>query len=251
MKKARANGLPPKGDAGPVTRFFSPVTRWLFINLLGFPGSLVLCGMLNRVRIYGRSRIPATRNTLLLANHQSMIDSFPIGYAAFFPRNTVRTYLTPWNPAAAENFFGNRFLAWVFYQFKCIPVARGRRDLKALNRSVRALRTGTMVLFPEGTRTRDGSVGRGRPGPGMVILQTRPCVIPVTIDGMNSILPIGARIPRVGKRLSIYFGKPIDYDDLAAQGISRETAQKIVDRAMERVSRQRRVIARVRPVRRG
>ena len=238
---------PSLGEGGgPVGKLLLPMTRWLFTNLLAAPAVLLFFGLLTHTRIYGRGRVPLVRNTLLVANHQSMIDSFPIGYAVFFPANVVRSYLVPWNPAAQENFFKNPVLAWVFHQFKCIPVRPGRRDLRAMNRSVRALRDSTMILFPEGTRSRDGTVGRGRPGPGLVILETRPTVVPVTIKGMDQVLPIGARFPRIGKRVSIYFGHPIEYDDLAKIGRSREVAQKIVDRVMDRVAFQRRVLARLR-----
>lgn len=232
---------------GPLGNRTLPLTRWLFTNLLAAPIVLIFFGLLTRTRIYGRPRVPLVRNTLLVANHQSMVDSFPIGYAAFFPANVIRPYLVPWNPAAQENFFKNPVLAWIFHQFKCIPVRPGRRDLKAMNRSVRGLRDSTMVLFPEGTRSRDGTMRRGRPGPGLVILETRPKVVPVTIEGMNRVLPIGARFPRIGQRVSIYFGHPIDYDDLVEMGRSREVAQKVVDRVMDRIAFQRRVLARLRP----
>ena len=228
----------------PVARWFLPVTRWVITNLIAPPCVFLFFGLLNRTRVYGRHRIPRAPNTLVLANHQSMIDSFPIAYFLFFPEKAFRPSLAPWNAAAAENFFRGPFQAWFFHQFQCIPVRRGRRDLRALIRSARVLRAGTLMLFPEGTRSRDGQVGRGRAGAGMVILQTRPCVIPVTIDGMDRILPVGRRLPRFGQRLSIYVGRPLEYDDLAARGRSREIAQKIVDRAMGRIRFQRRVLAR-------
>ena len=230
---------------GPVTRRLTPVTRWIITNVIAPPLVFLLFSVLNRTRIHGRRRIPRTPNTLILANHQSMIDSFPIAYFLFYPEKVFRPHLAPWNAAAQENFFRSPLLSWVFHQFKCIPVRRGRRDLRALIRCARELRRGTMMLFPEGTRSRDGKVGRGRAGAGMVILQTRPSVLPVTIDGMDRILPIGARFPRAGKRLSIYIGRPLDYEDLADQGRSRDVAQRIVDRAMDRIRFQRRALARM------
>jgi 1-acyl-sn-glycerol-3-phosphate acyltransferase len=166
-------------------------------------------------------------------------------FTAFVPREIIQPSLLPWHPAAEENFFRNRFYAWVFTMLKCIPVRPGRRDLKAINRSTRALEEGTMILFPEGTRSRDGSIGRVRPGAGLVLLGTGATVIPVTITGMDRVLPIGALIPRVGNRVSVYFGRPIDYSDLADQPRSRETAQRVVDRVMDRVRFQRRVIERL------
>lgn len=237
---------PYRGEyEGRLTTFLWPVTSWIMTNLVMGPFVVLFFWVLNRTRVYGRSRVPLEPNTLLISNHQSMIDSFAIGYSAFFPRNVFRPFLAPWNPAAQENFFKNKFLAWVFHQFKCIPVRPGRRDVKALNRSIRALRDSTMVLFPEGTRSRDGSIGRGRAGAGMVISGTQPNVVPVTIEGMDRVLPIGAKLPRIGQRISIYFGDPIDYADFEDAPRNRENAQLIVDRVMNRVRFQRRVLDRL------
>lgn len=234
-----------RGEAGGwLSRALWPFTSYLLANL-AVPFILLIWFVLNRTRVYGRHRVPRETNTLLLANHQSMIDSFLLTFTAFFPHELVRPALLPWHAAAAENFFRNRFAAWLFTQLKCIPVRPGRRDLKTIHRSVRALRHGTMILFPEGTRSRDGTIGAGRPGAGLAILGTRPHVIPVTLVGMDDVLPVGALFPRIGKRVAVYFGKPLDYSDLIAGPRSREMAQAIVDRVMERIRFQRRVVERL------
>jgi len=221
-----------------------PLTTYLAPNLtVPFVSALLL--VFNRTHIYGRRRVPMRTNTLLLSNHLSMIDSFLIVFAAFFPRELIQPSLLPWHPAAAENFFKNRFYAWIFNMLKCIPVRPGRRDLKAINRSTRALRDGTMILFPEGTRSRDGSIGKGRPGAGLALLESGATVIPVTITGMDAVLPVGRWFPRAGHRIVVYFGKPVDYSDLASAPRSRETAQRVVDRVMDRIRFQQRVIARL------
>src|SRR3989442_12335 len=95
-----------------------------------------------------------------------MLDSFLVGLGAFYPQSWLKPQLIPWNPAAAENFYKNPMLAWLADNWKCIWVREGRRDLHALHRMMEGLPRGTMTLFPEGTRSRDGSVGPGRPGPG-------------------------------------------------------------------------------------
>ena len=237
---------PYRGEhEGWLANFLGPIITWVLTNIILAPVVILFFWVLNRTRVYGRSRLPHAPNTLLLSNHQSMIDSFLIGYAAFFPYDIIKTYLVPWNPAAQENFFRNRLFSWVSHHLKCIPVRPGRRDLKAITRSVRALRDSTMILFPSGTRSRDGSIGRGRPGAGLVILGTGPKVIPVTIEGMDQVLPIGAWFPRLGKKVAIYFGRPINYDDLENRERSREAAQEIVDRVMSRISFQRRVLRRL------
>jgi 1-acyl-sn-glycerol-3-phosphate acyltransferase len=101
-----------------------------------------------------------------------------------------------------------------------------------------ALREGTMTLFPEGTRSRTGEVRRGRPGAGLMILGTEPTVIPVAIDGMQDLLPIGAKFPRPFKRITIYYGKPFDYSAYLGRPRSKETAQELVDEVIEVIRRQ-------------
>jgi 1-acyl-sn-glycerol-3-phosphate acyltransferase len=222
-----------------------PVTSFLAANLIA-PVFILIFFVLNRTRVMGRHRVPLRRNTLLLSNHQSMIDSFVVAVSAYYIRHLTRPDLIPWHPAAEENFFRNRLFAWFFDQLKCIPVRPGRRDLKAVYRSMRALGEGTLILFPEGTRSRDGSIGKGRPGAGLVILGNRPTVIPVTIEGLDEVLPIGARIPRLGKRVYVYIGKPVDYSAFVGDTRSKEIAQQVVDKVMDRIRFQRRVIRRFR-----
>jgi 1-acyl-sn-glycerol-3-phosphate acyltransferase len=185
--------------------------------------------VLNRATVIGRRNVPRERNTLLLSNHQSMIDSFLVGTAAYFGPATLKPYLIPWNPAAEENFFRNPFWAWWADNWKCIPVREGRRDNRALHRMIRASRRGTMILFPEGTRSRDGEIRKGRPGAGLVILANHPRVVPVTVDGLHDVLPVGARFPRFFKRIWLAFGRPIDYSEYIGQPRSKATAQAIVD----------------------
>jgi len=102
---------------------------------------------------------------------------------------------------------------------------------------IEVLPAGVMTLFPEGTRTRDGSVGPGQAGPGLLILATRARVIPVRIEGMREVLPIGKAVPRVFKRIRVTYGAPLDYTDFLALPRTRETAQAVVDRVMEQIRR--------------
>lgn len=191
--------------------------------------------VLNRTTVLGRKNVGEQRNTLLLSNHQSMIDSFPVSIFAYYPKSWIKPHLIPWHPAAEENFFKNRLVRWMSTLWRCIPVQQGRRDLNALNRMIEVLPGGVLTLFPEGTRSRDASVGRGRPGAGFVILGTRPRVIPVAIDGMQDLLPIGSWIPRFFKRIYVSYGEPIDFSEYLDSPPCRETAQAIVDRVMESI----------------
>lgn len=224
-------------NRGPLFRLVWPITAYLMTNFtVGM--FWVLFHIFNRTTVIGREHIDDEPNTLLLSNHQSMIDSFLVGLNAYFPRSLWKAHLLPWNPAAEENFYSTPLLRWLADNWKCIPIKEGRRDLRALHRMLKVLPAGVMTLFPEGTRTRDGSVGSGRAGAGFVILGARPRVIPVAIDGMRDVLPIGSVIPRFFKRVYVSYGKPIDYSDLLSQPRSRDVAQALADRVVDAIRRQ-------------
>ena len=222
---------------GRVFRFFFPFTSYVVINFCSIL-FWVYFFVLNRTKIIGRQNVGDEKNTLILANHQSMIDSFLVGLGAYFPHAIWKPHLMPWNPAAEENFFKNPILAWFSDNWKCIPVRRGRRDFHAVHRMSQVLPNGVIILFPEGTRSRDGSVLPGRPGVGLVALATRPRVIPVAIEGMNRVLPIGKVIPRIFQRVSVSYGPPIDCSDIYQMPRTRETTQLLVERAMEAIRAQ-------------
>lgn len=211
-----------------------PYTSWLITNITAV-GFAIYFFLLNRTTVTGRMNVDHSRNTLLLANHQTYIDSWLIGVSAFFPHTWWRPWLLPWNPAAIENLFHTRAWAWLAEQWRCIPVKEGRRDIGALKRILSVLRTGTVVMFPEGRRSRNGDVGTGVAGPGFIALKTFPTVIPVAIYGIEDVYPIGNFSPGFGKRIRIAIGEPIDYEDLKKRGRSKETAQELVDRVMDRV----------------
>jgi 1-acyl-sn-glycerol-3-phosphate acyltransferase len=196
---------------GWLFNFLWPFTRYAFTNLSVIVLGIPLFFIFNRTRIIGRKRVPQQRNTLLLSNHQSMIDSFLVGICAYFPQSLVKPYLVPWNPAAEENFFHPWWLGLLSDLWKCIPIRPGRRDPRALYRMTRALESGVMTLFPEGS--------------GLVILANKPAVVPVTIDGMDQVLPIGAKLPRLFKRLYVYYGEPIDYVDRIMDALRRQQAE--------------------------
>src|SRR5207247_9850539 len=122
----------------------------------------------------------------------------------------------PWNPAAAGNCYRTPILAWLADNWRCIWVQPGRRDLHALHRMIQVLPRGVMTLFPEGTRTRDGSVGPGHAGTGLLILATRARVIPVTIEGVREGLPSGRPGARSFEWVCVTQCPPLGYAEAAA-----------------------------------
>jgi len=87
------------------------------------------------------------------------------------------------------------------------------------------------MLFPEGTRRPDGTLGKGNRGVGKLIYDARPVVIPVSLTGLNR-----WRFPRLGQHGEARFGPPLDLDDLYELDDHKETHQLIVERVMAAIS---------------
>jgi 1-acyl-sn-glycerol-3-phosphate acyltransferase len=221
-------------DRGSIFRFFWPLTHYLVTNISVTLGYLYF-HLLNKTTVIGKEHVPKAANTLLLSNHQSMIDGFLVGLCAYYPLSLIRPSFIPWNPAAEENFFRNPILAWLADNWKCISVKKGRKDVSAVYKMKLALSSSPLTLFPEGTRSRNSEIGRGRAGSGMVILETWPAVIPVCIDGMDKLLPVGSIFPRLFKRIYVSYGKPVHLTEFKNMERNKETAQAVIDRVMNSI----------------
>lgn len=217
---------------GRLGRIYRSITLYLVTNITVFL-ALILLKLLNRTTVIGAENVPHKPNTLLLSNHQTMIDSFLVGGCTFFPHALVRPSIIPWNAAAEENFFGNPILAWFSHNWKCMPIKRGRKDVGAIFKLAEALRHSPMMLFPEGTRSRTGQIGKARGGAGLLVLETQPTVIPVCIDGMDKVLPVGSWLPRFFKRVYVYYGKPVDFSCFYGRGKNKEVAHDIMNVVMD------------------
>lgn len=84
-----------------------------------------------------------------------------------------------------------------------------------------------VMLFPEGTRHKDGTLGKGNRGVGKIIFDTRPVVVPTALAGLNK-----WKFPGIGQDASVDFGRPLDFSDLFLLENCKETHQLIVDRIM-------------------
>ncbi len=234
---------------GPVFHFFWPFTRWVTINFFAFI-SMCFFEIFNRTIIIGRENVPEDPNTVLLPNHQSMIDGFLVGYAVFFPKTLIKPMLLPWLPAAHENFFGNPIAAWFADNWKCIPVKKGRKDFSAMKRMQSCLKNGIMIVFPEGTRSRDGGLLEPRSGIGYVMLKNKSKAIPVCMDGMDRTLPVGHFWSRVFNTIYLYYMPQADLSEFEGKPADRETADLAIKKAFGDVARMKVVLTRYRRYRR-
>ncbi|MFC3996848.1 lysophospholipid acyltransferase family protein [Nocardiopsis sediminis] len=179
----------------------------MFYDTLRTVGS-ALGRMVYRPTIQGLDNIPARGPVLLASNHLSFCDSVVIPLAV--PRR-VRFL------AKAEYFEGTgvkgRLMKATFTALGAVPVRRGsgRDAVDALEIGLRVLKDGEVfTIYPEGTRSPDGRLYRGRTGVGHLALASGTPVVPVALTGTERIQPIGTRMPRISP-IGIRFGAPLDF----------------------------------------
>jgi 1-acyl-sn-glycerol-3-phosphate acyltransferase len=164
--------------------------------------------LLFRVRIEGRENVPSSGPAVVAANHQSFCDSLVIPLVV---RRRV-TFL-----AKAEYFDAKR-TAWLFRALGQIPIHRqgGDASARALATAREVLGEGNLIsLYPEGTRSIDGNVHRGRTGVARLALECGVPVVPVGISGTDRIQPVGSRWFRPFKSVRVSFGPQMTFDSAA------------------------------------
>jgi 1-acyl-sn-glycerol-3-phosphate acyltransferase len=205
-------------------------------------GRLVLSPLaraIYRPRVEGRENIPTEGAVILASNHLSFIDSIAIPIAAA-PRAVH--FL-----AKSDYFTGTGVKGWLSRNFftavGAIAVERGagQAALDALDRQKQILAAGAAVaLHPEGTRSRDGRLYRGRTGIAYLALETGAPVVPIGLIGTDRVMPVGAKIPSFRERVTVRFGKPLDLTGHgpASSGKARRTATDEIMAAIHELSGQ-------------
>jgi 1-acyl-sn-glycerol-3-phosphate acyltransferase len=189
--------------------------------------------LLFRPHITGRENVPLTGPVILASNHLSFIDSIAIPLAA--PRRVA--YL-----AKAEYFTGHGFSGWVtrtlFTALGALPVEREtqRAAQAALDTALGVLNQGIAFgLYPEGTRSKDGRLARGKTGVAWLALTADCPVVPVAVAGTDKVQPVGARWPRP-HRISIAFGEPLTFPEQRGQAGRNQARRVVTDRIMEQIA---------------
>jgi 1-acyl-sn-glycerol-3-phosphate acyltransferase len=177
---------------------------WICQRLIRMGGSFFW-----QVRATGVENIPRTGGALLAANHQSYLDPPLIG--AYLPREM--------HFMARRSLFRNPLFGALIGRFNAFAIERDTADVKGVKNAIDRLQRGNLLLvFPEGTRTRDGTVGRMKAGFGILAERAAVPIVPVLIVGARDVWPKGALFPRFG-RISIVYGRPMEPDKVAGDGI--------------------------------
>lgn len=180
---------------------------------------------LYRIRVEGLENVPKKGPAILAANHLSFLDSF------FIPLVVKRrkvTYL------AKADYFKTWKTSWFFKSAGQISCERGGGDKsqQSLEIALDVLKEGKLLgIYPEGTRSPDGYLYRGRTGVARLALAAGVPVIPVGLVGTEKVMPKEAKIPRLWGRtkVKVRFGEPIDISRYAGKEKDRFVLRSLTD----------------------
>jgi len=184
--------------------------------------------------IVGRRNIPAEGAAILASNHLSVMDS------VFLPLMIDRpvSFL-----AKSDYFTGKGFKGWATRMFMKatgqIPIDRsgGKASEASLNTGLQVLGRGDLLgIYPEGTRSPDGKLYRGRTGLARMALEAHVPVVPVVMVDTDTMLPIGTTIPRI-VRVGIVIGEPLDFSRFQGMEGDRYILRSVTDEIMVALQR--------------
>ena len=161
-----------------------------------------------RLRCTGRENVPPKGPALLVSNHQSHFDPPLLGLACMRQMSYI----------GRQTLFQIGVLNWFMRSLNAFPIDRDGSGLAGLRETLRRLDYGEIVLmFPEGTRTRDGQVGPFRPGFTLLAARGKASIVPAAIEGAYDVWPSHHSLPRLGT-IHICFGDAIPPDELEKYG---------------------------------
>lgn len=186
-----------------------------------------------RWRVFNAERVPQTGPVILASNHASFLDPPLVGSG--LPRGC--------NFLARETLFRYPGIGALLRSWQAVPVDRdggGAGGLRAI--LDRLLAGGVIILFPEGTRTKDGTLQPARSGIGLTVIKSSAPVVPVRVFGTYEAYGRNIRFPRP-KRVMVKYGEPLDFRLLREEAAScpksrlKEIYQQVADEIMAAIGK--------------
>jgi 1-acyl-sn-glycerol-3-phosphate acyltransferase len=209
------------------------LSRFVLLKMLLGP----LLRLFFRPRVEGAEGVPATGPVILAGNHLTFIDSI------ILPLISKRQVLfLGKDEYVTGRSLKGRVMAWFFTAVGMIPVDRdgGQGGVAALMTGRRVLEEGRVFgIYPEGTRSPDGRLYRGRTGIARLTLMTGAPVVPFAMIGTDRVQPGGKGLPRLGRgrQITVRFGAPLDFSRYEGMDRDRYVLRAVTDEVMAEVMR--------------
>ncbi|MFK4266935.1 lysophospholipid acyltransferase family protein [Streptomyces milbemycinicus] len=206
------------------------MSRFAFLKAVLGP----LMRLMFRPQVEGAERIPGSGPVILAGNHLTFIDSMILPLVC--DRQVV--FIGKDEYVTGKGLKG-RLMAWFFTGVGMIPVDRdgGHGGVAALMTGRRVLEEGRMFgIYPEGTRSPDGRLYRGRTGIARLTLMTGAPVVPFAMIGTDRLQPGGKGLPRPG-RVTVRFGEPLEFTRYEGMDRDRFVLRAVTDEVMSEVMR--------------
>ena len=169
----------------------------------------------------GLENIPKDGSNIFASNHRSYTDPVLIAMPTRVPCSFM---------AKEELFKQNVFFKWLITAFGAFPVTRGKGDTAAIDLSMEKLNMGrNLVIFPEGTRSKDGKVGKGKTGVALIAALAQVPVIPVGINFEGKL--------KFRKKIVVRFGKPISAEELNVKSANPRELKVLKTKIMEEITK--------------
>jgi len=160
------------------------------------------------IKVIGKENLKVEGGSVIIAHHTSNWDPIILGFVV---KHKPVSYM------AKEELYKNKVARWFLLSLYTIPVSRGKSDLKAVKTAIEALKQGRMLgIFPEGTRSKDGSVLPFQQGAALLSMRAGVPVIPVYIKGGYKLF----------HQVKVYVDPPIMLSDIAGEKTSGEAIKK-------------------------
>jgi 1-acyl-sn-glycerol-3-phosphate acyltransferase len=185
------------------------VGYWLIKFLLAIP----LLHLFFRIEVHGRENLPRRGPGIIASNHLSTIDS--VFVPLVIPRKVTYLAKSQFTAGRSLGAWFRRTLMSVIGQLS-IDRSGGAASAAGIAAGAGVLAQGQLLgIYPEGTRSPDGRLYRGRTGIARILVEANAPVVPVAVFGTPEVMPKGAKFPRLGRKVIVVFGPQLDFSRYA------------------------------------
>ena len=195
----------------PVKLIVYSALRWIVVGLYH---------IYYDIRWEGTENVPKDGGNIFASNHRSYQDPVFIALRARVPLSYM---------AKEELFNGNKLFKWLITAFGAFPVTRGKGDTAVIDTSIDKLESGrNLAIFPEGTRSKDGKVGKGKTGVALIAAVAQTKVIPVGITFEGKL--------KFRRKVIVRYGKPILPAEIGANDADSKSLKVLKNKIMEEIT---------------